>query len=552
MRRWTGFGLLWAMACGGSVTGETASVQSGVEVRGKEGLPTNEEAVITAPYSATSGAAVQFTTLIPTADVPAWDALFGGLVLPTSLLAPPVEVHEWGTFTSVQSPDGEDMEGLHHEEEPLPSFVHGRGGMCWGVAKCMEIVPVGVTQKMETPVIYFHGTPKDTAGDAVATVRVDFPKGIISQWFPEATAWEPALGSLNGAETLGGGAMTWTVTFNPEGFAPPVVSESDIWAPSRRVPAATPLRGPNGEDEHFIFYRGIGRFSLPVRTVSVPGDVDEVQVWNDHGADIIPAAFLVRVEEGGAGIVPLGEIAAGGQVTRPDQVPLTDMERFIADARGHLTAALTESGLTLDEPVAMVDTWAVSYFHTPGLRVLYVLPRAWPDELLPLTLSFEPTRVVRTLVGRIEVTTHDELDEVEGAFLAAIAAGVNSWETLGMKEVLALGRYAEAKMRALRERTDDAEVITYLDEVIRQLEQQPEDQKALRFRFAVVLVRPDEARQHAQPEHAEHDEHRDRRVDVDGQLPADVTAFVELVPRLDEHLRGDVEEHVNDGLLEVG
>jgi len=181
----------------------------------------------------------------------------------------------------------------------------------------------------------------------------------------------------------------------------------------------------------------------------------------------------VRVEEGGAGIVPLGEIAAGGQVTRPDQVPLTDMERFIADARGHLTAALTESGLTLDESVAMVDTWAVSYFHTPGLRVLYVLPRAWTDELLPLTLSFEPTRVVRTLVGRIEVTTHDELDEVEGAFLAAIAAGVNSWETLGMKEVLALGRHAEAKMRALRERTDDAEVITYLDDVIRHLEQQP-------------------------------------------------------------------------------
>ncbi|MBT9561209.1 MAG: hypothetical protein IV100_34765, partial [Myxococcales bacterium] len=136
-------------------------------------------------------------------------------------------------------------------------------------------------------------------------------------------------------------------------------------------------------------------------------------------------------------------------------------------------AALTESGLTLDESVAMVDTWAVSYFHTPGLRVLYVLPRSWTDELLPLTLSFEPTRTVRTLVGRVEVTTNDELDGVEGAFLTAIAAGTNSWETLGMKEVVALGRHAEAKLRALRERTDDADVLSYLDEAIRQLEQQP-------------------------------------------------------------------------------
>lgn len=472
MRRWAGVGLIGVMACSGSVPGDTASVQGGVALRG-DLSPTNASTATPTSLSTTAGASPPFSSLLPEGEVPSRDGLFGELLLPTDLLVTPLEVHEWGTFTSVQSPDGKDMEGLHHEEEPLPSFVHGRGGMCWGVSKCIEIVPVGVTQKMETPVIYFHGTPKDEAGNAVATVRVDFPKGIISQWFPEATAWEPPMGALNGVETLGGGSMTWTVAFNPEGFAPPAVSESDIWAPSRRVPAATPLRGPNGEDEHFIFYRGLGRFSLPVRTVSVPGDSNELQVWNDHEADVIPAAFLVRVEEGGAGIVPLGAIPAGGQVSRPDLVPLTDMARFLVDARGHLTAALTASGLTLDESVAMVDTWAVSYFHTPGLRVLYVLPRSWTDELLPLTLSFEPTRTVRTLVGRIEVTTHDELDEVEGAFLTAIAAGVNSWETLGMKEVVALGRHAEAKLRALRERTGDAEVLSYLDEAIRQLEQQP-------------------------------------------------------------------------------
>ncbi|MEK7862968.1 MAG: hypothetical protein AAB295_06860, partial [Chloroflexota bacterium] len=35
-----------------------------------------------------------------------------------------LEVHEWGTFTSLQGSDGVDLEGLHHEEEGLPPFVH--------------------------------------------------------------------------------------------------------------------------------------------------------------------------------------------------------------------------------------------------------------------------------------------------------------------------------------------------------------------------------------------------------------------------------------------
>ena len=35
-------------------------------------------------------------------------------------------VHEWGTFTSVQGSNGENVAGLEYEEEALPRFVHNR------------------------------------------------------------------------------------------------------------------------------------------------------------------------------------------------------------------------------------------------------------------------------------------------------------------------------------------------------------------------------------------------------------------------------------------
>src|SRR5262245_49488079 len=62
-------------------------------------------------------------------------------------------VHEWGTFTSVQGADGVSLEGVSHEEEPLPDFVYSRAKVraCplrargW---KGLEVPAEHVTQKM--------------------------------------------------------------------------------------------------------------------------------------------------------------------------------------------------------------------------------------------------------------------------------------------------------------------------------------------------------------------------------------------------------------------
>jgi hypothetical protein len=105
-------------------------------------------------------------------------------------------VHEWGTFTSMQSSEGASMEGLHHEDEPLPAFVYGRAPAVADSEdpagqKSMEFLPEGVTQKMETPVIYFY------APEAMAvSVEVGFPDGVISQWYPNAAWFGPEIGAL--------------------------------------------------------------------------------------------------------------------------------------------------------------------------------------------------------------------------------------------------------------------------------------------------------------------------------------------------------------------
>ena len=90
-------------------------------------------------------------------------------------------VHEWGTFTSVAGPDGQAVEWLPLTgSTDLPGFVeHFRDGQF----KC----GLGGTVRMETPVLYFY-SPRETTVSA----KVSFSKGLITEWYPHASAVEPA------------------------------------------------------------------------------------------------------------------------------------------------------------------------------------------------------------------------------------------------------------------------------------------------------------------------------------------------------------------------
>jgi len=121
-------------------------------------------------------------------------------------------VHEWGTFTSLYSSEGVQLNGLEKEEESLPNFVYNLmepteledcvadgsvdifdfghryaiSNLCETDHKGIFTELANVNVKMETPVIYFYS---DNAIENIK-VAVDFNGGSISQWYPQKEAGE--------------------------------------------------------------------------------------------------------------------------------------------------------------------------------------------------------------------------------------------------------------------------------------------------------------------------------------------------------------------------
>jgi hypothetical protein len=70
-----------------------------------------------------------------------------------------------------------------------------------------------------------------------------------------------------------------------------------------------------------------------------------------------------------------------------------------------LGTALERAGLTTEEAQAMLATWRESYFERDGLRVFWIVPRAFTDAVLPITITPQPAQLERVLIGRTEVLT---------------------------------------------------------------------------------------------------------------------------------------------------
>jgi hypothetical protein len=364
-------------------------------------------------------------------------------------------VHEWGTFTSVNSSAGTLMEGLWHEDEALPAFVYSRanfgqpGGPPVGtLGKGLEATYTGVTQKLETPVIYFYGAAKKDLH-----VRVDFPTGVISQWFPRSTSFGPALDTVKVPKS---GFMEWRFDLAPTVLSTefPIVAPENIWAPSRKV-ASVPV-AVGAEREQFIFYRGVGAFEMPL---SMTVDASDRITITNRSTDVSPAVFLLRVHPGGGAIVELGSLPGSGVMSgipSPVAGKEHDLDVYVTDAQNKIAAALVQTGLYPDEARAMVDTWSKSYFKNEGLRILYVVPRAWTDKLLPLTMEPAPTALVRTLVGRVELLAPSE----EKALLAKVT-DATARSLAASTVVTEMGRLAEPKLRRTLQLATDPAVRTW-------------------------------------------------------------------------------------------
>ncbi len=334
-----------------------------------------------------------------------------------------------------------------------------------------------VTMRLETPVLYLY-PPQGRAPQSVPPldVHVDFHGGILSQFYPMATVSGLPVngtmpyfqGTITGETTTG---LTWkgvqlgatgklietedkTLKDVPWMRGQPVETDDKVWTTPREVAApllqvkisATDNLGKHEatEAEHFLFYRGVGHLDSPLYLNRDPynvGKKDSLYVWpswldtdshaptpqGDIALDAMYAeGWLAEIHADGS--CAFRTVSSFQEGSRTRVHPLTNLSSkfesidFRTDNLTKLKAsmhdALVKEGLYDDEATAMLKTWELSYFKSPGLRFFYIVPRTWVDQVLPLKITGAPTEITRVMVGRIEL-----IADAQKAALARLAVG---------------------------------------------------------------------------------------------------------------------------------
>ena len=343
------------------------------------------------------------------------------LLLPASILAQSnnFEVHEWGTFTSIAGKDGQAQTWRPlNGASDLPSFVYK---IPKSQSNCKICTWAQV--RMETPVLYFYADHEVTAN-----VKVDFPKGKITEWFPKAKVENTSI--------------IWdNIRINPKSeICYQEEAKESHYYPARETDAA-PLAIENGEKteyEKFLFYRGTGSFHLPL-SVQLNGNQIKIK-------SATPIALgTIFLFENQAGKIGFQAINLTNQETIVERQPLTQSVEGILS---ELEKSLLAQGLYPREAQAMLKTWRDSWFEE-GIRIFYLTPPAEMEQILPLTITPKPTKIVRVLVGRIEILTPEFVNKIQG-----LAARLLTDPTTE-KEIRRQGRFADGILQEMWSQTKD-------------------------------------------------------------------------------------------------
>jgi hypothetical protein len=395
-----------------------------------------------------------------------WLVANSGFAAPRSDLV----VHEWGTFTSVQGGDGELLSWQPLLTPDLPKFVYEWQRPGFGHQSPVLLLKGGIRslQRMETPVIYFYSDRELTAD-----VTVNFPAGFITEWYPQAQQ----VGRITPPQSASEASRM--------AFIPAFSNSVIAWRGLRILPADAPdltarlphdhsdnhyyaaretdsafvhvaTGGTNGmtsELERLLFYRGTGDFTTPLRvTVTEAGFLSVANT----GAEPLPDLFLVERRNGQGSWTQLQQLAPGQtkrwqELTAPEKLGSVSSEMFSQQLGARLEQALVRAGLYPREAAAMVKSWSKSWFTEDGVRVLYILPRAWTDATLPLTLNPRPDKLERVMVGRAEIIP-PTLQKELATLITQTQSGVSSASNQLQQVVTKLGRFYDPAQQLARQR----------------------------------------------------------------------------------------------------
>ena len=353
----------------------------------------------------------------------------------SSKAAPPPQdrlvAHEWGTFTSIAGKDGVALEWRPlNGATDLPKFVHSFQGPNQGLRHANSKVELTAAVRMETPVIYFY-----TNREMTISTKVDFPKGKITEWYPQARAVDTGI-NWGKLKVQPGAAFNLPADY----------SDNHYYAARETDAAPLQVCATNGrplEQEKFLFYRGVGTFDLPL---AVTLENNQVTLRNS-AKDPIAQLIVFENREGKIGFRNILNFSGMTTVERPALDSNTDA--VIKQLRQSLIGA----GLYDKEADAMIKTWRNSWFEA-GMRVFYVLPRPATDAVLPITIDPKPDELVRVLVGRTEIITPEMQKSVKAQvrLLNDPSPGIRSEAAAAIRQY---GRFSEPILKWIMEEEQD-------------------------------------------------------------------------------------------------
>lgn len=333
-------------------------------------------------------------------------------------------IHEWGTFTALQTEWGKPLGWINTEDEPVPPFCHRLSSSL--LVPVDDLAPAffkdaprahpDVILRLETPVVYFHPPARATLPQKV-DLRVDFRGGWLTEYYPDARVGAPGLqtrsfqyGRINPKTQ---GSLDWKgLLVGKEGEFPK--TEDVVWTSPRAVKAAA-VTTAAGESERFLFYRGVGYMKAPLltqryddgKTLSISGWLP-LELASKTPLRIPKLWFADIREDGSTAYRTIG----AQKIADPDlrlltTIPATFEEKEYSQARlgalrSEMRDGLVADGLNPDEADALLNTWDASYFRSHGQRLFFLVSRAWTDYVLPLKTSLDAD-IARVMVGRLEL-----------------------------------------------------------------------------------------------------------------------------------------------------
>jgi hypothetical protein len=286
---------------------------------------------------------------------------------------------------------------------------------------------------METPVLYFYSQQEMNV-----SAEVNFPKGKITEWYPQA-------------RTIGSGINWGTFKLTPGAAVNLPVDYSDNHYYAARETDSAPLQicgtgGKKAEQEKFLFYRGVGSFDLPL-SVKLANNTIEL---SNPGKNQIATAIVFENQDGKIGYRVLNNLIGQTVSQRPA------LDQSLDSLIVNLKSALVAAGLYDKEAEAMIKTWRNSWFE-PGMRVFYILPRAETDTVLPITVTPQPEQLVRVLVGRTEVIT-PEMEKSVRKQVSELSNASPQVRDAAAAAIRKYGRFSEPILKSILEDETDPTV----------------------------------------------------------------------------------------------